>query len=224
MMYLTGTTNASLERDQRLAKRVGLLIQPRNAYHKRLDRYAVWAADNGAYSGEPFDPKAFRKLLARRALREHAASCLFVAAPDVLKVKADGTVRGDAVGTLRQFPAWASEIHAVGLPVALVAQNGLERMLDQVPWELVNTLFIGGSTEWKVSQQAWRCIAAAKERGKRTHVGRVNSLRRVRVALRWNVDSVDGTFLRFGAHANMDRFLKWLEAADVDAQQVRLPL
>jgi hypothetical protein len=211
--YLSGVTNVQLERD---AKRhgIGLLVQPGNSLHRRLPHYPMWAADNGAFTSRgAFDPVRFRALLVQPALREHADKCWFVVAPDVLVVRPNGLVRVDAVATLKQFPEWAAEIRAAGLPVALVAQNGLERMLDDVPWELVDTLFIGGSTEWKTGQAARRCVAAAQALGKRTHMGRVNSYKRLTIAQRWGVDSADGTYLKFAPDTNLPRLLGWLDRA-----------
>jgi len=211
--YLSGVTNVFLERD---AKRhgIGLLIQPGNSLHRSLRHYSMWAADNGAFTSRgAFDPVRFRALLAQRALREHVGTCWFVVAPDVLVVRPNGLIRVDAVATLKQFPEWATEIKALGFPVALVAQNGLERMLDDIPWSLVDTLFIGGATEWKTGEGARRCVAVAQSLGKRTHMGRVNSYKRLMIAQRWGVDSADGTYLKFAPDRNLPRLLGWLERA-----------
>lgn len=189
------------------------MLQPKNAtsYQHWIDRFPVWAADNGAFTRSPsgFNEARFRAMLGLERLREQAARCLFVAAPDRLTVHADGRVAGDAAGTLEQFPAWAGEIRAAGFPVALVAQDGLDRMLDRVPWDLLDVLFVGGSTAWKVSDGARVCIAAARARGKRAHVGRVNSFRRLERACAMLADSADGTFLMFGPRENLPRMLQW---------------
>ena len=42
-------------------------------------------------------------------------------------------------------------------------------------------------------------------------MGRVNSLRRLRLAAADGYDSVDGTFLAFGPDVNLPRLRAWLE-------------
>jgi hypothetical protein len=84
-------------------------------------------------------------------------------------------------------------------------------MLDQVPWDLVNCLFVGGSTEWKLSMGARRCVVRAQREGKLTHMGRVNSYRRLSLADGWGVDTADGTFLAFGPTKNLPRLLNWID-------------
>jgi hypothetical protein len=210
--YLTGAHNeavASVAHE----RSIGLLAQPGNRYDLQVHRYPAWAGDNGAFTTKAggFSAERFRAMLARPALHAARSTCLFVVAPDKLDVLPDGTVIGDALGTLEQFPAWAEEIRAAGFPVALVAQNGLEHLLNYVPWGLVDVLFIGGSTEWKLSSSAHRCVAFAQGMGKRTHMGRVNSYRRLEIAESWGVDTADGTFLAFGPTKNLPRLLNWLD-------------
>jgi hypothetical protein len=130
----------------------------------------------------------------------------------------DGTVIGDAEGTLAQFPKWSREIREAGFPVALVAQNGLENMLDRVPWNLVDVLFIGGDTEWKLSDAARVCIAEARLRGKMTHMGRVNSFTRMARAAEMLCDTADGTFIMFGPKVNLPRLIGWLERLNYGVQ------
>lgn len=223
--YLTGSTGEHLERGVAHKHGIGVLIQPGNGYHKRLAQYPVWAADNGAFTQRGvFDPVGFRTMLQRPNLVKHVDSCLFVVAPDVLRVLPNGMIHADAVATLRQYAPWATEIRAAGLPTAFVAQNGLERMLDDVPWHLVDALFVGGSTEWKLSRGARLCVEHAKRLGKRTHMGRVNSYRRLAMAQAWGVDSADGTFLAFAPDANLPRLLAWLQRASSASKQTRMNL
>jgi hypothetical protein len=210
--YLTGASSKGSE-EVAFERGIGLMIQPGNSYHLKVDRYPFWAADNGAFtkSAKGFSEDKFRTMLKREHLKDQAGSCLFVVAPDKLEVLADGTVIGDARGTLEQFPAWAREIREAGFPVALVAQNGLETMLDDIPWALVDCLFIGGDTAWKLSEAARVCIVEARRRGKVTHMGRVNSFSRMARAAEMLTDTADGTFLMFGPKQNLPRLLRWLE-------------
>jgi hypothetical protein len=224
--YLTGSTNDKLERTGAFRDHgIGILIQPKSRYHTRLHAYPCWGGDNGAFTMVgAFCPKRFRAMLAKKELREHASTCLFIAAPDVLKVMPNGMVHADAVATLKQYAQWAHVIRDHGLPSALIAQNGLERMLDDVPWDLVDALFVGGSTEWKLGRGARTCVQAAAALGKHTHMGRVNSYRRLARAQSWDVNSADGTFLSFAPDTNLPRLVAWLNQTSSDAKQGRLEL
>jgi hypothetical protein len=219
--YLTGASTKGAEAVA-FEHGIGLMIQPGNSYHLKVGNYPMWAADNGAFTKSPggFNDAKFRQMLGRETLKEYAGSCMFVVAPDKLVVLPDGTVIGDAAGTLEMFPDWAREIRAAGFPVALVAQNGLEAMLDQVPWGLVDVLFIGGSTEWKLSDAARICLAEARARGKGTHMGRVNSLKRLSHAASSLIDTADGTFLMFAPKNNLPRLLHWLDVVNRGVQAI----
>jgi hypothetical protein len=169
------------------------------------------------------------------AARVCHSPCLFVVAPDALIVGADGHVRGDAVATLERFDVWAPEIRAAGFPVALVAQNGLEQWLDYVWWDMVDVLFLGGGPdpalvtranrkgEWKLSELARECVVRAQLEGKPTHMGRVNSYKRMALAQAWGVDTADGTFLAFGPKKNLPRLVKWLDKLNLTAPPALLP-
>lgn len=143
-----------------------------------------WAADNGRFSSPAtYSDAAYLAWLAKRPHRER---CLFATAPDVV---------GDATATLALSAPMFARIRAAGYRAALVAQDGLEAL--PVPWDDFDALFIGGTTRWKLSEAAHELAAEAKRRGKWLHMGRVNSLRRVRIAKAMGCDSVDGTYLRF---------------------------
>lgn len=157
-----------------------------------------WIADNGAFTGTyPGDDKFLRWLDRYSDRRDR---CRFVAAPDVV---------GDAVATLARSRPMLKRLRRAGYPVALVAQDGLERL--RVPWNAFDALFIGGTTEWKLSQATIILTARAKWLGKHVHMGRVNSERRLRYAAHIGCDSADGTWLRFGPNVNLPRLLRTVE-------------
>jgi hypothetical protein len=166
----------------------------------------VWCADNGVFGGTYPGDDAYLAWLAARA--HLAGSCAFAVAPDVVC---------DAAATLTRSRPMFARIRALGYPVALVAQNGLEHLT--VPWGDFDVLFIGGDDAWKESGGARGLVCEAKEQGKRVHMGRVNSLRRLRYAQRIGCDSVDGTYLAFGPHANLPTLLHWLRVLKWDAAQ-----
>lgn len=157
----------------------GHLITPRNGNAaRRLGLNDLpWAADNDAFNG--FHAPRFCRMLAKIASRP---GCKFVACPDVV---------ADASQTVDRFDRWEPIIRECGLPVALVLQDGQESI--PVPWDRLDAVFVGGSTEWKESSNAAELVAEAKYRGKWAHMGRVNTRRRFRLALNWGVDSIDGT-------------------------------
>lgn len=222
--YLTGAHNAGVAAVA-FEKNIGLMLQPGNRYDLQVEKYPCWVGDNGAFTTtkKGFSAEKFREMLRRPMLLKNRGKCLFVVAPDKLVVLPDGKVVGDARGTLEQFSDWAKEIRALGYPVAFVAQNGLETMLDEVPWELVDVLFLGGGPdpalataknkrgEWKESAGARACVIRAAAEGKRTHMGRVNGFRRMNIADDWGVDTVDGTYLAFGPDVNLPKLLSWIE-------------
>lgn len=157
----------------------------------------VWAADNGCFGkGYPGD-EAYMAWLRKHA--EHASRCVFATAPDVI---------GDAAATLTRSAPFYAPIRELGYPVALVAQDGLTP--DVVPWDQIDALFIGGTTEFKLGAEARTLIAEAKKRDVFVHMGRVNSRRRIRYAKSVGADSVDGTFLAFGPDVNLPKLLGWL--------------
>ena len=161
----------------------GRLVVP--DHFPRLEDTALagipWAADNGCF--QRLDPQRFRRLI---ETAQGLPGCRFVAVPDVV---------GDAIATRRRFEQWAPALERRGLPVALVAQDGLERLggwLDDT-WDRLAGLFLGGTTDWKLSVEAAELAAEAKARGKWVHMGRVNSRRRINYARLIGCDSIDGT-------------------------------
>lgn len=135
------------------------------------------AMDNGGYHG--VDKVAFLNMLKRYYGFD---GFLWVTAPDVV---------GDSAATLERWPFWSALIRGVGFPPALVAQDGLT--VATTPWSELGGLFIGGSTEWKVSEAARTLVAYALARGIHVHMGRVNTRERLRIAYRWGVQSIDGS-------------------------------
>lgn len=177
------------------AGHLGFLDTPRQGNIRPAG--VAWAADNGCFGKGWPGYTAWLDWLDRHA---HAAPyALFATAPDVV---------ADAQATLDRSGPYLDQIRAKGYPAALVAQDGLEDL--QVPWSTFDVLFIGGSTEWKLGPAARALIVKAQHEGKKVHMGRVNSLKRLRYAASLGCDSVDGTYLTFGPSVNLPRLLRWL--------------
>lgn len=165
-----------------------------------------WGADNGKFGKGWPGPEAWFLWLKDTVERYGTERCLFAVAPDR---------PFDAVGTLAESRPWLPEIRALGIPAAFAAQDGCERGL--LPgWDEFDVLFLAGTTEWKVGQVALALSWEAKARGKRVHMGRVNSRKRLRIAESFGCDTADGTYFAFGPDVNLARMGQW--AAEIAAQ------
>lgn len=162
MLLLVSGATGSVER----FPDVGRLIVPaaRNRPERLFLEPGKWAMDNGAFKA--FDRGLFVGMLEQFS---EVPGCLFVTVPDVV---------GNASETLRLWPFWSRLIRGAGYPVAFVAQDGI--LPDAVPWREMDALFIGGTTEFKLSSMVRSLAGYAKARGMWLHVGRVNSHRRLR--------------------------------------------
>ena len=136
----------------------------------------VFAIDNGGFT-RPMIPE-FCLLIERS--RDEIEKCLFIAVPDVI---------GDARRTLEVFVRLQQNYG--GWPIALVAQDGIENL--DVPWELCDAVFIGGTDAWKDTNAAAAVARAAKCLGKHVHVGRVNEVKRYMHFAKLGADTCDGS-------------------------------
>lgn len=153
-----------------------LLVSARGVLRPEGFRYAL---DNGAWTahqeGLPFDSDAFLR------------------AVDLLGVGADWTVIPDVVGdrdgTLEALRRWLPRLS--GLPLLFAVQDGMQPA-DLPALGPSMGLFVGGSTAWKEStMRIWSRVA--HDAGAICHVGRVNTVRRIRLCHDAQVDSFDGT-------------------------------
>ena len=172
-----------------------MIASPRSG--DRSEPGVRWCADNGAFTGKYKGDRFYLDWLASRA---HPELCEFAIAPDVLC---------DPAATWERSKTVLPQIRDLGLPAALAAQNGLEDMV--VPWDSFDVLFLGGDTGWKLGDAAARLTAEANDRGKSVHMGRVNSLSRMRHARRMGCSTMDGTFLAYGPEKNLPQLLYWLD-------------
>ena len=187
--------------------RFGILTAPT---HKGVPLGIVegmdWGADLGCLDGPAF-VKRFDSGLAIPWLREtmdrYRETCLFIPAPDVV---------GDAGATLEAWDEWAGKLE--GWPLAYIAQDGAECLpFPEIPE--FGTVFVGGSTEWKLSEACYSVILRAQELGKRIHIGRVNWWKRYKHFRQmpgsegW---TCDGTRTRFdGTQRSIDAWADYME-------------
>lgn len=186
---------------------LGRLITPDNG--NAVGGLAGWdcGADNSALGAGGVNPDKLLRLWDALA-SALPAGLRFVTAPDAVMQTPDGP-RGDWQGTLWLWRCWLPAIQARGLPAAIVLQDGAT--VDSVPWADCAAVFVGGSTAWKLSRSAELLIRAARARGKHTHVGRVNTMRRLRHFDRLPVDSFDGTQFSMFPDTYIPRYLARLE-------------
>lgn len=199
MLFLSGCLPASPDARATLRRLgVGLMAQPRSY---GPDTYSgwTWAADNGCFT-EAWDPDQWVDWLDRA---RPIGGCLFAVCPDVV---------GDAPATRQRLHEWAPIIRDLGYPVAWAAQNGAT--IGSAPWDEIDAVFIGGDTAWKLGHQAETIVRHAKGLGLWAHVGRVNTLRRMRIVQSWGTDSIDGTILKYGPDINTARLARALGAVN----------
>ena len=175
----------------------------------RLPGHGYFAIDNGCFS----KPHAFRweKYAAKveRMLREAGDRCLFATAPDI---------PFDADGTLARFDEYLPRMKATGARIALVTQDGMQT--EDIRWNDIDALFVGGSTAWKTGYESSVLIAEARRRGKWVHMGRVNSLKRINAARSMGCDSADGTYLKYGPNVNWPHLLSWFNEIETRPMMV----
>jgi hypothetical protein len=182
MIPLLDTSHDLAQCAAELGCQVGQLLTPLTRFRLR-DPDMPWAVDNGAFAG--FNAAAFHALLDREA--EHRGKCLFVTVPDVV---------GSARRTLEVFERWVPKL--AGWKLALACQDGQEDL--PLPWDAIDAVFIGGSTNWKGSHAAVQIIQAAQLLGKHVHVGRVNDGARWKHFEAVGVDTIDGTGISRYSH------------------------
>tara|TARA_R110000824_G_scaffold102870_2_gene244699 strand:- start:243 stop:812 length:570 start_codon:yes stop_codon:yes gene_type:complete len=163
---------------------------------------ARYALDNGAWSahtaGEDFDEAAFAHAL------------------EVLGAEADWTVVPDIVaGGIKSLDfslSWLDRVRTYG-PALLAVQDGM--LPNDVRGYLSSSvgIFLGGSTPWKLSSmRSWGQLA--REVGCWFHVGRVNTVRRIRMCDDSGADSFDGS--------SVSRFIVNLHRLDNGVRQQSL--
>lgn len=196
-LLVSGCTATVRELTPRWPDRLGHLISPSNGNSLKtmLSSGLPFGCDNDCFVG--FDEAKYRRFLKKMA---GAPRCLFATAPDVV---------ADAKATMASFPWWKPVIESAGLPVALVGQDGVEDL--DIPWDDFSAWFVGGSTEWKMSQASADLLTEAKRRGKWCHVGRVNSLKRLDAAMMMGADSVDGTATSRWGKVYIHKFCAWID-------------
>jgi hypothetical protein len=199
-ILVSGATTTVRRLADQYREYLGVLMTPQNG-NRLCSLPLPWAADNAAFS-KPDDAKFSRLCVESWALDRYHPP-LWVAVPDVV---------GDHAATLRLFNLWCgewrSEYGYVPFPLAFVLQDGCRSA--EVPWDDIQAVFVGGSTRFKL-RESEALVRAAKDRGKLVHVGRVNTLRRLRFAYDLGADTVDGTAFSMFPDTYIERGVRFLQ-------------
>lgn len=148
---------------------------PRDGFH--------YGCDNGAWrayqQGEPFNERKFWKLI-----EPHGAADDWVVVPDIV------------AGGMKSFDfslSWLSRLSTLRM-LLFPVQDGMivTEVCKMLRRETGLGIFVGGTTAWKLhSMPYWAGVAKGLNRY--CHVGRVNTVRRIKMCAEAGVDSFDGT-------------------------------
>ncbi len=161
--------------------RIGWLLTPEGFKACKPRHWIPLAFDNGAFSayqnGTEFDEQAWINMVENIAKEKINPEWVLI--PDKV---------GDKMGTLAMFFKYRMYVSKHDWPVAIAVQDGM--VASDIPCT-VDAIFVGGtdSFKWK-SLPMWRQAFPDKI----LHVGRVNSLEKLVVCEKNEVDSVDGTY------------------------------
>lgn len=186
---------------------LGRLITPRHtgSVDRALERGLIVACDNDAFGAW----SEARYLAMLEHVRDRRLA--FVTVKDVV---------GDHAATLAQWKEWAPRVRAYGVRLAFVLQDGAT--VDTVPWAELDAVFVGGTTRWKLGAKAREIVREAKRRGKHIHMGRVNTLSRLRYAFRIGCDTVDGSSWGYLSETKLPRALDLLDRLHAALEARRL--
>lgn len=161
----------------------GLLVSRAGKW--RTEGFARIAADNGAWAdfnaGRSFDEDGFERFLGWLAAQPVIAD--WIVLPDIV---------AGGLESLRLSVRYINRCLAVAPLVLIAVQDGMEhRDLAPLVGPAVG-IFLGGSTEWKLGRMADWGVFCAKH-GVYYHVARVNTAKRMFMAIAAGAASIDGS-------------------------------
>jgi hypothetical protein len=179
---------------------LGVLAVPkaRNA-PKSLEEIGLpIAADNGCFGG--LDSQSFVEML--NSFREEKVALDWVAVPDVVC---------DADKTFVLWGQWERIVRAFGFVPAMVIQDGATRA--DVDMFSPPAVFIGGSTDYKLGEEARKITKMVRSQGKPVHMGRVNTFARIKYAVDIGCTSCDGSGFSKWPDTRIPLGLRWIDRA-----------
>lgn len=200
-ILVSGATATLRKLCYRYSDYLGVLMTPQNG--NSLCRIPLpWACDNSAFSA-PDDRKFWNMAVEAWGMQTFHPP-MWVAAPDSV---------GNHVETRRMFDDWVHqweyEIGFVPVELAFVLQDGVT--VTDVPWDQISAVFVGGSDEFKLTG-ARELLECATSKGKLKHIGRVNTLNRIRYAMDVGADSIDGTAFSMFPDKKIPRAVEHIKA------------
>ena len=185
------------------SKYLGKYISPNSHSHQKsidliVEQRCIWGADNDCYNS--FNQIKYEQMLSRLP---RINTMKYLTMPDVL---------GDSEKTLTFFDEWYSKLKNEKLPITLVLQDGCK--VKDVPFDKIKSVFVGGTTEYKLSEDVRNIINIAKQKKKWIHMGRVNSNKRIKYAQSIGVDSFDGSSFSMFANTLIPKTLLLLKHLD----------
>lgn len=205
MLLLVSGATKSIEKYKH-KKNLGQLLTPRsgNSIDKIIKNGLTWACDNACYSG--FNEEKYINMVenVHNKLAENIQCkprLKFISMPDKVC---------DASETKKLFDLWYPKmLKYFDIPLAYVLQDGVTE--EEVPWDKIAAVFIGGSTKFKLGIGAANIVKIAKYKGKWVHMGRVNSEKRLIYAIQIGCDSVDGSKYSMYPDVHIPKALQTLE-------------
>lgn len=156
-----------------------ILLTPANPKPRPDLRYGI---DNGAWGahqlGIDFQVEPFLRLVDRCGLDAD-----FVVLPDIV---------AGGMASLALSISWIRRL--AGMRLLLPVQDGMHSpaVVDVLDQHRHIGIFVGGSTQYKLQEMRhWGAVAASMERW--CHIGRVNTVRRIRLCAEAGASSFDGT-------------------------------
>lgn len=233
MWYLANPSTEKVREAMR-AGRLAYMDTPKQG--NKFEFGVTWAADNGCFGeGYPGDDGWLKWLANHPGDR---ALCLFASAPDVVgdaeatldrslpwlpQIRAlgypaafvaqngaeePGRIPWDAFDVL--FLGGAPECLTCGWILPLLSPARCDQCAADKPEKhCLNCSDRPRLAEWKIGRQAGYLAKEAKRRGKRVHMGRVNSRRRFTLAQLTGCASADGTYIKRGPDKNLPKALGW---------------
>ena len=162
-MYLfvsgaTRTVNEILQSNRIESKYLGKYLTPRaNCNKKYLDltlkQGCLFGADNDCFNS--FDKVKYERMI---EILPRTDKLKYVTIPDSV---------GNFEETIRLFDEWQPLLKNEKLPLGFVLQDGMP--INEIPFDKFSSLFIGGSTEYKLSEETANIVRIAKEKDKWIH-------------------------------------------------------
>ena len=158
------------------------IVEPSQGY-RRDPCPLPYGLDSGAWAchraGVPFDEDGFR-----RVLKDHGETADWIVLPDIV---------GGGAESLALSLSWVPEVSEHKRPLLLAVQDGMTvAQIEPLLSSVGVGLFLGGSTEWKLStMRQWGTLA--RRAGCWYHVARVNSQKRITLCQDAGATSFDGS-------------------------------